>query len=141
MSVNVIQYLNTDLDLVSDTDLTTLAAALESRGLFALHVDRRDDGLWHASFEVNLCGSQPETTIGLMLYIIESLDEPLRQTWQVCLSREFNIGYECGAEPWAFNQALSTQTLRRMVDVGASLRITLYPPASADLSEIVEDQP
>ena len=41
--------------------------------------------------------------------------------------REFNIGYDCGEEPWAFNQGLSAETLRRVAAVKASLRWTLYP--------------
>jgi hypothetical protein len=39
----------------------------------------------------------------------------------------FNIGYDCGAEPWAFNQGLTAELLGRMAATGASLRITLYP--------------
>jgi len=40
-----ISYLNTDLDLISSDELTALAAVFESRGVFPLHVMRRDDGL------------------------------------------------------------------------------------------------
>ena len=49
----MIQYLNTDLDLVAADDLTPLAADLEARGLHSLHVDRHADGLWHATFEAD----------------------------------------------------------------------------------------
>lgn len=47
--------------------------------------------------------------------------------WWACTRREFNIGYDCGAEPWAFNQGLSNETLRRIAACGGSLRWTLYP--------------
>ncbi len=43
------------------------------------------------------------------------------------MRREFNIGYDCGAEPWAFNQGLSAHLLGRMATAGASLRVTIYP--------------
>ncbi len=127
----MIQYLNTDLDLVADDDLTTLAAGLEAQGVHPLHVDRREDGLWYATFETDETYEQPEPNIAVMLSAIESLDKAQSRAWRACTVREFNIGYECGSEPWAFNQLVSGRTLRRMADVGAALRITLYPSASS----------
>ncbi len=124
----MIHYLNTDLDLVAIDDLTTLAADLEAQGVHPLHVAHHEDGLWYATFEASESFEQPESNIVRMLAIIESLGDSASRAWWACTVREFNIGYECGSEPWAFNQELSGQTLRRMADVGAALRITLYPP-------------
>jgi len=70
-----------------------------------------------------------------MMVVIESLGEPLRTVWSGYSRREFNIGYDCGSKPWAFNQGLSSQLLGRMAAVGASLRITLYPPAREKSAE------
>jgi hypothetical protein len=129
---NKITYLNTDLDLVSEYDLTALAAALEAGGVCALHTTLCEDGLWRATFEENEHSSddrprEPERHIAVMLNVIESLAGPLRWTWDNCRLREFNLGYDCGAEPWAFNQGLSADLLGRISAVGASLRITIYP--------------
>ena len=60
--------------------------------------------------------------------VIESIHESVRSIWRSCSLREFNIGYVSGSEPWAFNNGISSHTLGRMAAVGASLRITLYPP-------------
>lgn len=38
-----VDYINTDLDLVSHSDLTALAAALEAHGFHALHVECEAD--------------------------------------------------------------------------------------------------
>ena len=65
-----------------------------------------------------------------MLTVIQALPEPLRTVWAGGTLREFNIGYDCGFKPWAFYQGLSSQLLGLMAAAGASLRITLYPPAS-----------
>ena len=125
----MIKYLNTDLDLVAADDLTPLAAGLTALGVHALHVDRREDGLWYATFETDDSCEEPEHSIVLMLAAVESLDGPLRGAWRACVVREFNVGYESGDGPWGFNQLVSAETLRRMADAGTGLRVTLYPPA------------
>lgn len=122
-----ISYLNTDLDLISSDELTALAAFFESRGVFPLYVMHRDDGLWYATFEAQNQYTEPEPNIAAMVAVVESLAEPHRSIWLGCTRREFNIGYDCGAEPWAFNQELSSGLLGRIAAVGASLRVTLYP--------------
>jgi hypothetical protein len=120
-------YLNTDLDLTSSEDLTGLAAAFDTAGVSPLHVTHGEDGLWYATFETDEQHDQPEPNIAAMVLVAETLQEPLRSVWSGCTRSEFNIGYDCGAEPWAFNQGLSSSLLGRIAAVGASLRITLYP--------------
>lgn len=120
-------YLNTDLDVTSAEDLNDLASALESTGVFPLHVTRHQSGIWTATFETDGQHQEPETNILAMVDAIESLAEAPRCAWQKCTRREFNIGYDCGHEPWAFNQGLSSQLLGRVAAVGSSLRWTLYP--------------
>ena len=125
-------YLNTDLDLVSSEDLTPLAEALEARGLFTLHVEPRDDGLWYATLETGIQHGEPESNIAAMVEAVESLNERHRTRWSRCTRREFNVGYDCGAEPRAFDQGLSSSLLGRVAALGASLRITLYPERASD---------
>lgn len=122
-----IEYLNTDLDLASAVDLTCLAEALKAKSLFPLHVTKADDGLWYAKFETEKNYDEPEKTIQEMITAIEALEEPLRAIWFGCSQREFNIGYDCGTEPWAFEQGLTSELLGRIAASGASLRFTLYP--------------
>jgi hypothetical protein len=124
-------YINTDLDLVSAADLTLLAAALKEKGVPPLHVTRGDDGLWYSILETDTDFVEPEPNIAVMLNAVESLKGPLRSAWSRCKLREFNIGYDCGNEPWAFNQGLSSGLLSRIAASGATLRITIYPDKPA----------
>lgn len=124
---NTICYLNTDLDLVSPDNLTELGEAFKIAGASPIYLTRGEDGLWYATFETDEQHTEPDPNISEMLAIIESLSAPLHNLWTSCTRREFNIGYDCGADPWAFNQGLSIELLRRLANVGASLRITLYP--------------
>lgn len=125
------RYLNTDLDLISGTALTALATALDARGVFPLHIARADDGRWHARFETAEQHTEPESNIAAVLAVVESLEPSLRADWAGCMRREFNIGYDCGQRPWAFDQALTADLLGRIAGAGASLRITLYPVAGS----------
>jgi len=129
---DAIRYLNTDLDLTSAGDLTALAAVFEAQGLLRLHVTHHHDGLWYATFETGEQHEEPGPNIAAMLAVVESLAEPLRAAWARCTRREFNIGYDCGGEPRAFDQGLSSHLLGRIAEAGASLRVTLYPPGSPD---------
>jgi hypothetical protein len=123
----VIQYINTDLDLTSREDLTALASTFEAGGVFPLQVWRDKDGMWCACFETSHTHTEPDSNIAAMLAVVDSLPPPLRSVWAGCSRREFNIGYDCGLEPWAFNQGLSVNVIGRMAAAGASLRVTLYP--------------
>lgn len=122
-----IEYLNTDLDLTSAEELTGLGEALKANTLYSLHVTQAEDGLWYAKLETEENYDEPEKTITKMITAIEALEEPLRATWYRCSQREFNMGYDCGSEPWAFEQGLSCELLGRIAALGASLRLTLYP--------------
>lgn len=126
-SVPLIQYLNTDLDLVAPVSLAPLACALEARQVVPLHVTQGDDGQWYATLETDEQFNDPEHSIARMLDAIESLPDHARALWDKCTKRDFNIGYDCGVEPWAFSQGLAKHTLRRLAATGASVSITLYP--------------
>jgi hypothetical protein len=124
----MIRYINTDLDAVSSADLSRLVAELESKQLSPLSVTYGEDGLWYAIFETDDQYEEPEANIAAMLDVLESLDGDLLEAWHTCSLREFNVGYDCGSEPWAFNNGLSNGLLQRIGRIGASIRITLYPP-------------
>ena len=123
-----IKYLNTDLDLAAPVDLTPLVEVFEPRGVFPLHINEETPGRWVSRLETEKDYPDPESNIRAMLDVIEASSEDTRTIWDACSQREFNIGYECGDEPWAFNQGLSTTTLHRMAEAGATLRITIDPP-------------
>lgn len=122
----VIRYLNTDLDLRSEEDLTPLATLFTSCGLWQNHLIQEEDGNWFAIFEAGCCGAEPEQTITMLLDVIEALAPEYKAIWSRCTVKEFNLGYQCGTEPRPFTQGVSSEVVARMAAVNASLRITLY---------------
>lgn len=115
--------------------LVSPRASLGSVGIFTLHVTLGEDGLGHATLETEAEHPEPETNIASILTAVESLEVLNLNRWDNCTLREFNIGYDCGAEPWAFNQRLSPNLLGRMAAALAALRtwrvrMTLYRSSS-----------
>ncbi len=137
-----IQYLNTDLDLSSSREFSTLVRALTGRKkIFLLHPLTESNEYWWGTFEAEGSGNfddEPEHTIAVMLKVIESLRGPSLKEWKNCKLREFNIGYDCGSKPWAFNQGLSSELLGRVAAIGASIRITIYPESREPISKSVK---
>lgn len=131
-----IGYRNTDLDLICDVDPALLVNELEARALVAI-VTPADDGLFYVLCE-DCNDLEPEPNVIRLLDAIDSLSEPARAIWERCSKKEFDLGYDCGDEPWGFNQSLSNTTLRRMAACGASFRITIYPYRSDDEGKCIE---
>jgi len=132
---STIQYLNTDLDLVSAVDLQPIGDAFQAAGACVLHVTRGDDGLYYAIVEADAFSREPEVSISALLSIIESFSPPLKSLWATCSKREFNIGYDCGDQPWGFTQVLSSSLVSRIAATGAAIGITLYPDRRKDEAE------
>ncbi len=87
-----IHYLNTDLDLSATQDLRPLAENFESEGVFLLHVEQSENGLWYATLETDEQYDDPESNITAMLSVIEKFDAPEQNIWHNLNLREFNIG-------------------------------------------------
>jgi hypothetical protein len=120
------QYLNTDLDLTASFDLAPLTEALCANGMIVIHESRKGDAEWIATLESSPEHDEPEANATAILRVIEGLTGSAREDWTQCSARVFDIGYEAGTEPWSFNQAVSAETLGRLAETGASLRITIY---------------
>lgn len=121
-----IRYLNTDLDIISIKDLTPLTQEMSRLGLRILSCVESKE-FWYVTVETDKQYKAPENNITAILKVIEKLSPASIKIWKVCRTKEFNIGYDCGFEPWSFNQDLSANLLRRIAQERASLRITLYP--------------
>lgn len=125
------RYLNTDLDLIAEQDLTLLVQVLEASGFYSLHAGVGDDGKWYATLEVNEAADealhlrQPELTIVAMLDAIEALDASARALWDACMSKTVDIGYQCGNGIGVRNE-LTNATLSRMSALEMGMFITLY---------------
>ena len=122
-----VYYINTDLDLVSQSDLKPFASALEAQSLCTLHVENESNLRWVGRFETNVQYTDPETNISAMLDVIENLNPAILRDWEDCSAKEFNIGYASGRGPKQIVHRLNAQLLSRIARLGASVGITVYP--------------
>ncbi len=93
----IIRYLNSDLDLVCDVDLSLIIECFDTFDMYS-HLIEGGDGLWSAMCE-DMNGTTPESNIVKLLDAIEALTGPARDLWGRCSKREFNVGYDCGENP------------------------------------------
>lgn len=120
-----IQYLNTDLDIESKSDLSKIVEEFGEDVLVLHHGERR--GYQHASFEIAGGGTDADATINSFCVLIESLPSEVREIWDACCSRVFDVGYESGGSPQNFRSEIRASTIQRVANIGAGVAITVYP--------------
>jgi hypothetical protein len=133
--VNEAEYLNVDLELDSEADLSALAGHLGGR-VFVLFNDRVGD-IFRLSLEMS-CAEEPasptrdltldaDECIRDFLSLITQLPPRFRAIWDSCISRVFDIGIVAGTPPSVCIQTVSENTLQAVSAVRGTIRVTVYP--------------
>ena len=124
------EYLNTDLEIESEGDISKIVEEFDDDVLVLHHGEVR--GYQHASLEI--AGSSAVTCaddiINSFCALVEALSEEARATWDGCCSKAFDIGYESGSSPPNFHTEIKAGTVERVAKIGASIVITIYPVGS-----------
>jgi hypothetical protein len=119
------QLLGTELEIVSDQDLTTLLAAIHA----SVRVIRSsiDDGAHTLWVELNVPAELDlDDTIQRYVDLIESLPSEPRAAWNAALDRCLNTGVQAGVEPHAYPLELSVESMARAARVHARHQFTVY---------------
>ena len=120
-----IQYLNVDLDLESENDISHIVDTF-GEDVIVLHHGKLDD-YHHASFETTDVMPTADEVINYFCGLVEALPDGVRAGWDSCRKRVLDIGYESGTSPSNFRSELKPTTLQRVAAIGASIIITIYP--------------
>lgn len=119
-------YLNTDLDLISDEDISQLGA------YFDKHADlircEKENGVWRAVVEAAGSGTSelPDADILGLISVVKKMDPSLKSQLDTCHVRDFNIGVETG-NTRGFNIPINNSTLSKIAVLGFTLSFTTYP--------------
>lgn len=132
---SVAQFLNVDLDLRAPRDLAPFAAGLDGR-VFVLRCEPDRHGGYVLSVELlERPWRSPTRSADAILAgfcaLLEGLPAELRAVWDGCSERNFSIGFESacsdGRNGRVYDGRVSTETLRRVANLGGTLSVTIYP--------------
>jgi hypothetical protein len=118
-------YIVTDLELRARFDLAPLDVELQRAGLHGWVTHH--DSVWRAHYSgSDRCGRNPAQALDHLLQIVEGFDGDSRDMWDRCISRRFDLGYECFDERFASRWQIKAPLLRRLADVKGDLVVTIY---------------
>ena len=121
-------FLNVDVELICRRRLTVLVDELKKWILY----DGRINGGWLLSFETNSIRgkSTPDGVISKLCKLIHNLSPAAKLDWESAQTRVFDIGFESAplTKPMTFavRSRISTESLKRIADLDATLNITCY---------------
>lgn len=127
------EFRNVDLEVITGTDPTALVKALGNQ-LIVLCSGRRAEFGWEksrdyfASFEVRSARGF-ESMLNKFCELIETLPPAAARIWKRARRRTLDIGLESGEQSPQLDLRIEPETLARIVAIGATIAITLYPSA------------
>ena len=128
------EFRNVDLEVISRTDPTALTKALGNQV----------DVLWSGppsgirwgkragyfvGFEVRSARPGFESMLNRFCELIETLPPAVARIWKRARRRTLDIGLESGEQSPPLALRIEPETLARIVAIGATIAITLYPSA------------
>ena len=121
-----INFLNIDLDIESDSDITPIVKFWEER----ISVNRLEclDGIWYGSFET--WEEEENTIIATYHDLVSNLSPDLRRVWDQARKRDFDFGYEGGDTPRSFHSRLTLESISKLTEIKGSVTITIYPAST-----------
>jgi hypothetical protein len=119
------RFLNVDLEVSSESDLNWLVEEF-GEDVSNLYCGP-DQGHFLAMFEGDPLVGDPDGLIRYLCNLVENLSDEQRRVWNQAFLKIFDIGYQVGSEPPAYQSDIRPETLAAVVRIGASVRITIYP--------------
>jgi hypothetical protein len=120
-------YITVDLDVWSRSRLDALAAAIGKRA--GLRYVGPEGRVYGAHFGVRLHPDEDASrAIRALASVVRKLPDATRRLWDRAYRREFNIGIQAADEPSSFELGIQPNALRAVVELNATVVITVYAP-------------
>ena len=124
-----IHFLNVDLEIASHHDLQPIVEAF-GEDAFNLYCGQVHNH-YLATFEASNLEADADSIIAYFCSLIQAFDKETKGYWNAAFTKVFDIGYESGLEPRSYSSEIRVETIKQVADLGASLRVTIYPPPSS----------
>ena len=121
-----IHFLNVDLEIKSYHDLRPIVNSFGD-DVFNLYCGQVDEE-YIATFEVSNIGNDADSIISDFCTLVKALDKQAKELWDTAFMKVFDVGYESGLEPISYSSEIRAETIDQVAALGASLRVTIYPP-------------
>lgn len=122
-----ILYLNTDLEIESKSAVYKIVEHFGEDVL--VHHHGEISGYQHASFSIRGGSTDANGTINFFCDLIESLPNEVREIWDECCSRVFDVGYESGRRLKTSGQKSGRLQSRVSPTLAPALRLQFIPNA------------
>lgn len=119
-------FVNVDLELVTRGEIAPLLA-LWSKAVLVLRnsVDNDQRTVW---LELNSQPREAEHALLGFLDLLGKLPDEVRDLWNGCDDRCFNVGIQAGGGPHSSTYTISPRTLGRIAAATARVAVTVYAP-------------
>jgi hypothetical protein len=118
------RLLNVDLDIYDTAPLDDLVKAFGRRA-FPLHVGR-ERLRYGAHLELSRTIKTADQTIRRFVELVKQLPPQAKRRWTRAKVREFNVGVQAAAQPYAEMFPLEAQTIQAAASIDASIGFTIY---------------
>lgn len=127
-----IHFLNVDLEIESDRNLQPIVDSFGNDAVNLYCGQAR--GHYLATFEVANVATDADSIISYFCMLVKALDKEAKELWDNALTKVFDIGYESvlEARSYSYSSEIRAETIEIVAALGASLRITIYPPHQHD---------
>ena len=122
-------FLNVDLELVTRGEIAPLLAFWSNSAVVLRNSD--DDGRRTVWLELDSQPREAEHAILGFLDLVGKLPDEVRDLWNGCDDRCFNVGIQAGVGPHSSTYTISPRTLGRIAAVMARVAVTVYAPRPA----------
>ena len=118
-------FLNVDLEVVSGSNLDSLAEAMGKR-VIVLYCGPASKSKQHLLVLENARGYRgPDATIHALCTAVEQLAPAAHRIWNRS-RKQFDVGYELRPSEFSSSFSLRPETLQRVAKLGATLTVTYY---------------
>ena len=136
-----IEFINADLEITSQENLNPIKDAFsryEDR-FFEMYCGEIAPDSYIASFEIHPNEDKDDHTAEEKIHAfcdsIEELQGVANDLWKRATRRVIDLGYQADDNCKAFNDSLSTDSLRRLESLGIDLALTIYPQQISDAEQ------